>query len=161
MSFYFSSRFVPQRSSIPSSLQGNASSVNTTALGTPTANWPSSNCTISQFFNPQQLVFDITLCGGAFLSLFLSLCRSALIRPWDTEYAGNTQVFSETCTGVCYDDWVRGSGANYDNAYFEVQYVRVYGAPGVLTVVQGGARGRRVAALGLVLSALLGLVLVL
>lgn len=46
----------------------------------------------------------------------------------DLDYAGNTNIFAETCTGVCYTDYVVGSGSNYDTAYFEVQYVRVYGS---------------------------------
>lgn len=52
-----------QRSSIPSSLQGNASSFDIATLGVPAANWPTSGCPIDQFFSAQQLVFDITLCG--------------------------------------------------------------------------------------------------
>lgn len=104
------------RSSIPSALSGNASTVNPSDLGTPTANWPSSSCSPAQFFDPQALVFDITLCG---------------------EFAGNSVIFQETCSGVCYDDWVLGPPSNYDNAYFEVQYVRVYGATGELTVISG------------------------
>ena len=35
-------------------------------------------------------------------------------------------MFAETCSGDCYVDWVLGSPSNYDNAYFEVQSVRVY-----------------------------------
>ena len=37
-------------------------------------------------------------------------------------------MFAETCTGDCYVDWVLGSPSNFDNAYFEVQHVRVYGS---------------------------------
>lgn len=51
-------------------------------------------------------------------------------------------MFFETCTGVCYDDWVLGDPSHYDTAYFEVSYVRVYGQPGELTVLQGSS-GRR------------------
>ncbi|KAI0927488.1 hypothetical protein AcV5_008016 [Taiwanofungus camphoratus] len=106
------------RSSIPDTLQGNISTVNTTTLGIPVANWPSSNCSINQFFQPQSLVFDITLCG---------------------EYAGNNNVFTQTCSGTCYDDYVTGSPSNYDTAYFEVQYVRVYGQTGEMTVIASSA----------------------
>ncbi|KAI9064601.1 glycoside hydrolase family 16 protein [Trametes sanguinea] len=109
------------RSSIPSVLQGNVSSINTQQLGIPVANWPADDCAINQFFQPQELVFDITLCG---------------------DYAGASSVFFETCTGVCYDDWVLGDPSHYDTAYFEVSYVRVYGKPGELTVLQGSS-GRR------------------
>ena len=68
------------------------------------------------------------------------------------DYAGNAQIFQETCTGVCYDDWVL-TPSNYDNAYFEVQYVRVYGTPGELTVIaSGGGRSADIAAAFTVLA---------
>lgn len=51
------------------------------------------------------------------------------------DYAGNSNSFYQTCSGVCYQDWVLGSPSNYDNAFFEVNYVRVYGEPGELTVI--------------------------
>ncbi|KZT11783.1 glycoside hydrolase family 16 protein [Laetiporus sulphureus 93-53] len=107
------------RSSIPSVLSGNASTINTGDLGTPVANWPSSNCTVQNFFEDQALVFDITLCG---------------------DFAGDQTIFAETCSGVCYDDWVIGTPSNYDNAYFEVSYVRVYGEQGEDTVISGAQR---------------------
>lgn len=51
------------------------------------------------------------------------------------DYAGNSNSFYQTCSGVCYQDWVLGSPSNYDNAFFEVNHVRVYGEPGELTVI--------------------------
>jgi len=103
------------RSSIPSSLQGNASSFDIASLGTPVANWPSSGCPVDTFFTAQNLVFDITLCG---------------------DLAGNTEIFAQTCTGDCYLDWVLGSPSNFDNAYFEVQSVKVFNN-GVDTTIVG------------------------
>ncbi|KAI0088601.1 concanavalin A-like lectin/glucanase domain-containing protein [Irpex rosettiformis] len=114
------------RSLIPNSLQGNQSSIDTSTLGTPVANWPASGCNVNQFFEPQELVFDITLCG---------------------DYAGNQATFLQTCSGICYDDWVLGNPSNFDTAYFEVQYVRVYGIPGQLTVISGAHRSADFAAL--------------
>lgn len=73
---------------------------------------------------------------------------------YDSDYAGNPTIFKQTCTGVCYDDWVAGSPSNYDNAYFEVQYVRVYGDPGELTVIS--SHGRRSADLSVVLTMFAG-----
>lgn len=102
------------RASIPNSLQGNASSVDTSTLGQPVANWPNGGCNINKFFQPQSLIFDITLCG---------------------DFAGNAATFSQTCSGSCYPDYVVGKGSTYDNAYFEVQYVRVYGANGKNTTI--------------------------
>lgn len=102
------------RSAIPDSLQGNASSIDTSTLGTPVANWAEDGCDVPSFFDSQSIVFDISLCG---------------------DYAGSDTTFYQTCTGVCYEDWVLGSPSNYDTAYFEVRYVRVYGVPGELTVI--------------------------
>ncbi|EJC98440.1 uncharacterized protein FOMMEDRAFT_96314 [Fomitiporia mediterranea MF3/22] len=96
------------RSSIPASLQGqNVTTFDTATFGTPVANWPNSGCNIEEFFKPQNLVFDITLCG---------------------DLAGFPSIFAETCPGDCYDDWVAGHPSNFDNAYFEVKSVKVYGS---------------------------------
>ncbi|OJA14187.1 hypothetical protein AZE42_06505 [Rhizopogon vesiculosus] len=103
-----------ERSQIPSTLSGNASTIDTSTFGIPVANWPSTGCNIEQFFEPQNLIFDITLCGD-----------------WADGVAWNTS----TCTGVCYNDWVMGNGTDYDNAYFEVGYVRVFSTTGSNTVV--------------------------
>jgi hypothetical protein len=74
------------------------------------------------------------------------------------DFAGNSAIFSQTCTGICYDDWVLGPPSNFDNAYFEVQYVRVYGQPGELTVLSSGAtRSRDTAPL---LAMLIGITIV-
>jgi len=110
------------RSSIPPTIAGNASSFSTAALGTPTANWPTAGCAIDTFFKPQNLIFDITLCGDA---------------------AGALSVFQQTCSGVCYTDYVVGNGSVYDTAYFDVASVRVYSVAGSNTVVKGSALALR------------------
>ncbi|KAF8133894.1 glycoside hydrolase family 16 protein [Boletus edulis] len=102
------------RSQIPSTLSNNESTIDTTTFGTPVGNWPATGCNIQEFFQPQQLIFDITLCG---------------------DFAGNPAIFNQTCTGVCYNDYVIGPPSGYDNAYFEVGYVRVFSAAGISTVV--------------------------
>ena len=80
-----------------------------------------------------------------------------------TDFAGNANIFAQTCSGVCYDDYVVGSGSNYDTAYFEVQYVRVYGH-GEDTII-GSSAGRSSAhaglALAVALTTTLGLMLLL
>jgi len=111
------------RASVPSSLSTNSSSIDLTTLGTPTANWPNTGCDINNYFAPQHLIFDITLCG---------------------DFAGASNVFAETCTGRCYNDWVIGPPSNYDNAYFEIQHVRVFGATGVNSVEVDAATTTRV-----------------
>ncbi|KAH9022295.1 glycoside hydrolase family 16 protein [Lactarius hengduanensis] len=98
------------RANIPHSLKGKSSHthVDTSTFGVPVANYPAGGCNIEKFFQPQNLIFDITLCG---------------------DFAGNSEVFPQTCSGSCYNDFVIGPPCGYDNAYFEVRSVRVFGAP--------------------------------
>ena len=59
-----------QRSEVPNALSdANATSVDTSTLGIPVANYPSDSCTNSEFFASQHLLFNIALCGGMCLSL--------------------------------------------------------------------------------------------
>ncbi|KAJ8507182.1 hypothetical protein ONZ45_g10432 [Pleurotus djamor] len=96
------------RPDIPEAIRTNASSIDTSTWGTPSASWPSSSCAISNFFAPQQLILDITLCG---------------------DFA--TPTYNATCGAPkknCYEDNVLGNGTNYDDAYFEIPFIRVYSA---------------------------------
>ncbi|KAI0742916.1 concanavalin A-like lectin/glucanase domain-containing protein [Daedaleopsis nitida] len=81
--------------------------------GTPAAAWPSSSCDIAKFFGEQQFAIDITLCG---------------------DFAGTPPVYNTSgCTtpspmvtdNTCYLDWVE-TGSNYDEAYFEINYIRAF-----------------------------------
>jgi len=96
----------------PSILQATStSSIDISEWGPPSASYPACGCDIPRFFTAQQLVFDITLCG-----------------VWagvPTVY--NPQCFNSGPTGRCYDDNVVGPGSpKYDDAYFEINYVRAY-----------------------------------
>ncbi|CED84003.1 Concanavalin A-like lectin/glucanase, subgroup [Phaffia rhodozyma] len=99
------------RADIPSAVSNANSSIDTSALGTPVASWPKSSCDIDSHFSAQQLVFDITLCGS---------------------WAGEASIIAETCdalvgTDTCYTTYVLNS-TNYDQAYFEIKSVKVYGS---------------------------------
>jgi len=98
----FQAWFFP-RSSIPANLASEHPDPST--WGTPTAAWPESGCDSSKHFGPQTLIFDISICGV---------------------WAGEPTVFQSTCPnqGSCLD-LVRNP-RNYDTAYFEVAYVRIY-----------------------------------
>ncbi|KAL1738323.1 concanavalin A-like lectin/glucanase domain-containing protein, partial [Schizophyllum fasciatum] len=98
---------VAQRNDIPHSISGanSQSTMDTTKdWGRPSASFPASGCNDSlwQFFAPQQLVLDITLCGN---------------------WAGLPAVYGATCTNqyACLTDNVVGDGANYADAYFEIR----------------------------------------
>lgn len=59
---------------------------------------------MNQYFGPQTLVFDITLCGD-----------------WSGNQAvWNAAGFNGTCSQAVADP------KNYDNAVFEVNYVKVF-----------------------------------
>ncbi|GAA5940449.1 hypothetical protein JCM3775_005094 [Rhodotorula graminis] len=90
------------RADIPADLSG--SSPDPTTWGRPMAYYPSSTCSINQYFAPQQLTINIALCG---------------------DWAGQPGVFSPTCgTGLC-SDYVKDP-RNFDEAYFEIQSIRIF-----------------------------------
>ncbi|TFK92177.1 glycoside hydrolase family 16 protein [Polyporus arcularius HHB13444] len=101
------------RASVPSDVSISATSADPAKWGTPTAAWPASSCNITNFFQPQQIVLDITLCG---------------------DFAGQPNIYQATCgkpgetvgPNTCYADNVNGTGANYADAFFEVNYVKVF-----------------------------------
>ncbi|KAF7974858.1 hypothetical protein HWV62_11101 [Athelia sp. TMB] len=104
------------RANVPASITAAPSngSLDISAWGAPSAAWPAGACNISEFFTAQNLVLDITLCG---------------------DWAGIGPVYNATCgssgpTGLCYNDNVVGPGSpRYDEAYFEISYVRAYTTP--------------------------------
>ncbi|OJA18491.1 hypothetical protein AZE42_08011 [Rhizopogon vesiculosus] len=100
------------RPDIPASIsQSDSASMDISQWGTPHASYFSSTCNISQFFSAQNLVLDITLCG---------------------DWAGTGDNYNASCgnsgpTGLCYQDCVVGPGSpRYDNAYFNISYLRAY-----------------------------------
>ncbi|KAF8137076.1 hypothetical protein EV363DRAFT_1394645 [Boletus edulis] len=101
------------RADIPSSISQatSTSSIDISSWGTSHATFSSNMCNISQFFTPQNLVLDIDLCGV---------------------WAGVPSIYDSQCanegpTGLCYNDSVVGPGSpRYDNAYFDINYVRTY-----------------------------------
>jgi len=98
------------RPNVPASIShaNSSSPLDISAWGNPSSAYPSSTCNISEYFGAQRLTIDITLCGI---------------------WAGIPPVYAQTCTGVCD---VSGPGSpTYDNAYFEINYVRGYTLPGV------------------------------
>ncbi|KAH8825287.1 glycoside hydrolase family 16 protein [Flagelloscypha sp. PMI_526] len=85
-------------------------------FGPPSAAYPNTTCNIPQFFTSQRLVIDITMCGtwAGLPENFLPLCAGS--------------------TGLCYEDGVLGPGSRFDQAYFEIKYVRAYTTGGILPI---------------------------
>ncbi|KAM5533509.1 hypothetical protein V8D89_012846 [Ganoderma adspersum] len=100
------------RDSIPADVSNTSTSVDPSTWGTPSASWPASTCNITNFFTPQQMVLDITLCG---------------------DFAGQPTIYAQTCGGpignssTCYLENVINNGTSqYADAYFEINYVKAY-----------------------------------
>ncbi|TDL22547.1 hypothetical protein BD410DRAFT_814887 [Rickenella mellea] len=87
------------RASIPADLSSD--SPNPSGWSTPTASFPTSACDTPNFFGPQSIIFNINVCGS---------------------YPESN--FNPSCPGKCQD--FVGVPSNYDNAYFEVSYLRVF-----------------------------------
>lgn len=101
------------RPDVPQSINQSTStsSLDLSGWGTPHANYSSTTCNMNEFFTPQNLVLDITLCG---------------------DWAGLSWDYDPTCgssgpTGLCYNDCVVGPGSpRYDTAYWDISYIRTY-----------------------------------
>lgn len=95
---------------MPDAITNANASIDTTKLGQRTAFWSPSGCDIASYFRPQELVLNIALCG---------------------DWAGQASTLASTgCaaltgTNTCYSTYVMDS-SNYANAYFEIQYIKVY-----------------------------------
>jgi len=105
--WFWSRADVPTSCKLSSAKAKAKSVMDTSDWGLPSAAWPCSSCNTTQYFTPQQLILDITLCGGYTSTFYNDTCPPPKI----------------SCTA----DNVFGSGhPTYDNAYFEIQWLRVY-----------------------------------
>ncbi|KAF9016159.1 hypothetical protein BDZ89DRAFT_1022929 [Hymenopellis radicata] len=100
------------RPNIPASITNSnfSAPLDISQWGPPTASYPAKYCNITEFFTPQKLILDITLCGN---------------------WAGLSNTYFPSCggagpTGTCYADSVVGPGSNFNDAYFEVSYIKAY-----------------------------------
>ncbi|BGP55769.1 hypothetical protein JCM8202v2_003376 [Rhodotorula sphaerocarpa] len=98
-----------QRSQIPHDVQAGAPRPYT--WGTPVAAWDGTTCDTRTFIKEQLLTFDVTLCG---------------------DWAGIQSVFERSdLSGACYPKYATCGAAVQDpaaftEAYFEVNYIRVF-----------------------------------
>ena len=110
-------------------------------------------------------VFHLVLFSSDFgeCSYELEIVRALAHQLTVTHAAGDPGVFAETCSGICYNDYVIGLPSNYDNAYFEVRSVRVFGTSSAVDIFQSSnsANGNGKGALKLVCLVIAMLVLLL
>lgn len=109
------------RSAIPSTVRVNATQIDTSTLGIPVAEYPSSSCDITNLFGPQTLTINIALCG---------------------DYAGLPSELARTCPALvgdatCYTTYViNNASTTYAQAYFEINYINVYSSnPSTVTTI--------------------------
>ncbi|KAE9388683.1 hypothetical protein BT96DRAFT_1073032 [Gymnopus androsaceus JB14] len=96
------------RSNIPASISNatTSSNMDLSDWGTPTAAYVSSACNISEYFQPQNLVIDITLCGV---------------------WAGVPSIYNSTgCSGQCINNVIGTGNPIYNEAYWDISYIRTY-----------------------------------
>ncbi|KAK7035349.1 hypothetical protein VNI00_011880 [Paramarasmius palmivorus] len=92
-----------QRSQVPSGIDTNP---NPSSFGTPAAFYPASGCDPATVFGPQIITLYINVCGA---------------------FAGNEGVFASTCGSVAPNcSSLVPDPANYNNAYWEINYLKVF-----------------------------------
>ncbi|OSD05800.1 glycoside hydrolase family 16 protein [Trametes coccinea BRFM310] len=101
------------RNSIPSDITSGAPQPS--GWGTPMANWPATNCNPSQFFSDHSAIFDTTLCGDWAGNVW----NDAGSPGQEQSCAQRTGV--STCA-----DFVQNHGSSFADAYWEVNYVKIY-----------------------------------
>ena len=89
------------RGSVPSDVSATSNSPDPSGWGLPMASYPASSCNFGEFFSAQTIILNINICGSFGLS-----------------------AFSATCSGSCLD--LVQTPSNYDNAFFEISYMRVF-----------------------------------
>ncbi|KAJ4475778.1 concanavalin A-like lectin/glucanase domain-containing protein [Lentinula aciculospora] len=105
-----------ERSNIPSDIT--AGTPLPGLWGTPFAWWASPTCNITEFFGYQSTIFDTTLCGDLAGSV------------WSDAGAPGQEQSCATRTGVSdCDTFVRNNGASFQEAYWELNSVKIYQIP--------------------------------
>ncbi|KAI0762582.1 concanavalin A-like lectin/glucanase domain-containing protein [Fomes fomentarius] len=83
--------------------------------GTPMAFWPATDCDTSTFFKSHSLIFDTTFCGDWAGNVWSSAGAPG------QEQSCAARVGVSTC-----EEYVRNHGSAFQDAYWEVNYVKVF-----------------------------------
>jgi hypothetical protein len=90
---------------IPSDVTSGGSTINTSNWGTPAAFFPSTDCNISTFFGPHNIIINLTFCG---------------------DWAGQSSIYAASgCPSTCVD-YVNDNPSAFTNAYFDFASLNVY-----------------------------------
>lgn len=112
------------RLSIPSDVAGD--SPDPDGWGLPVAAYPSSSCDFSTFFTPQTLILEIDICGNFALNVFAQTCA--------------------TVASSCLD--LVQEASNYNDAYWEMKYIRVFAQEGSAVASSDSAEAASATATG-------------
>ncbi|KAF7314551.1 Glycoside hydrolase family 16 protein [Mycena kentingensis (nom. inval.)] len=90
---------------VPADVKANSASVDTSAWGTPTANFPNTNCNFPEFFRQNNIIINLTFCGA---------------------WAGDAAIYAASgCPSTC-NAFVEENPSAFSNAYFEFNAIRVF-----------------------------------
>ncbi|KZV60019.1 glycoside hydrolase family 16 protein [Peniophora sp. CONT] len=91
-------------SNIPADVKNGVSTINTDNWGTPSAYFPNTHCDIASHFHARNILMNIDLCGD-----------------W-----ASGEFEADGCgTGTC-NDYVRNNPSAFQNAYFDINWVKVF-----------------------------------
>ncbi|KAH9840138.1 concanavalin A-like lectin/glucanase domain-containing protein [Rhodofomes roseus] len=115
------------RNDVPSSISATATTVDISDWGTPSANYSSTACNFNEFFAPQQIVLDITMCGtwAGVPSIYGSQCP----------ITGASQANATSC--YMQNVYNNGNQTALATAYFEINYIRAFNANGTILSSSG------------------------
>ncbi|KAF7370092.1 Glycoside hydrolase family 16 protein [Mycena sanguinolenta] len=89
--------------SVPADVKAGGTSINTNAWGTPAANFPNTDCNLSQFFDANNIIINLTFCG---------------------DWAG--AVYAQSgCPSTC-NSYVDQNPSAFVDAYFQFNSINVY-----------------------------------
>ncbi|TDL21114.1 endo-beta-glucanase [Rickenella mellea] len=92
--------------SVPTDVKTGGNTVDTSAWGTPVANFPNTSCDFASHFKAHKIIINLTFCG---------------------DWAGSSFATAEVCPriGSC-DDYVDKNPGAFQNAYWDIASVRTY-----------------------------------
>ena len=88
--------------------------------GTPSADFPNTQCNIPNYFQENNIIINLTFCGDWAGSVYgQSSCPSTC----DSEF---NLVFGKKLVLTYHPDYVNTNPGAFQNAYFEFNAIRVY-----------------------------------
>ncbi|KAF7320866.1 Glycoside hydrolase family 16 protein [Mycena chlorophos] len=94
-----------QASDVPEGVRTGGTTVDTGNWGTPTADFPNTDCNISKFFDANNIIINLTFCG---------------------DWAGQASIYASSgCPSTCVN-YVDQNPSAFTNAFFEFKSISIY-----------------------------------